>query len=173
MFLNHSVGRVRVERRQRELYLLMRHRKAIEIQRLFRGARGRVYAAIARALKALRKQQNYSCIVIQKFLRGCIARIHVKETKSEILRRKKELLSAMLMQRIFRGHKGRESLEIERELRRMEGMAAPLLSQLKRYEEAAIVLERLVRVLSGKAVRYRLIQPPLSLSLSLSYIYII
>ena len=172
-FLNHSVGRVNVERRRRDLYLLMRHRKANEIQRLFRGARGRVYAAIARALKNLRKQQNYSCIVIQKFLRGCIARIHVKETRSEILRRKKELLSVMLVQRIFRGHKGRESLEIERELRRMEGMAAPLLAQLKRYEEAAIVLERLVRVLSGKPMHYELILSLLSLLTYIKYGYII
>ena len=131
----------------------MRHCKATEIQRIFRGARGRVYAAIAKALKQLRNQQNYSCIVIQKFLRGCIARIHVTETRSEVVRRKKELISVMLMQRVFRGHKGREALEVEREIRRMEGLALPLIAQLKRYEEAAIVAERNVRILSGRSVR--------------------
>lgn len=48
------IGRVRVERWRRELWIRMRGTMATKIQKTFRGARGRIFAAIARALKHLR-----------------------------------------------------------------------------------------------------------------------
>ena len=116
-------GRKLVERKKRELWIKMRNNFAKKIQRVFRGARGRVYAAIAKALKQLRAKYQFASIIIQKYIRGALSRMHVGEMREKILKQKKRLLGVMLIQRIFRGHKGREALEIEREVRRMETIA--------------------------------------------------
>ena len=94
----------------------MRNQKALLIQKRFRGMRGRLLAAIARALKILRAKQNFAALDMQRFVRGCIARDHVKQTRAKKIHEKIILKAAMLIQRIFRGHKGRESGDVERKV---------------------------------------------------------
>ena len=94
----------------------MRNQKALLIQKRFRGMRGRLLAAIARALKILRAKQNFAALDMQRFVRGCIARDHVKQTRAKKIHEKIVLKAVMLIQRIFRGHKGRESGDVERKV---------------------------------------------------------
>ena len=139
------VGRMVAERRAREKWIAMRNAMALKIQKRFRGMRGRVLAAIAKALKILRAKQNFAAVEMQRFIRGCLARDHVKQTRAKKLHEKIVLKASMLIQRIFRGHKGRESGDVERKLAEMEALAKPLITQLKELEDKASEEERLLK----------------------------
>ena len=57
--------------------------------------RGRLFAAIARALKKLRFEHNLAATEMQRFIRGCLGRMHVALVK-EKLRRQVYILADIL-----------------------------------------------------------------------------
>ena len=120
---------------------------ATQIQRIFRGYRGKILAGIAKALRILRIRKNRAAVNIQRVTRGVHAREMVKHYRANVIREKTRRKAVLVVQRIFRGHKGREAADIEREVRKVEGQAKPLIELIKRLEadsiEQAKVISRL------------------------------
>jgi hypothetical protein len=110
------LGRRRWQLFYEERLLRIRNHAAAEIERVYRGYRGKILGAIARALKLLRTKHQHYSVEIQRFLRGCVGRIHFAVHKEKVLRRRVMFAAAMQIQRLYRGHKGREAREIEKAL---------------------------------------------------------
>ncbi len=117
---------------------------ATNIQRMYRGFRGRILAAVARALQLLRQRSNIAALMIQRIARGHLGRQRANEKKATVLRWKIEKRASTQIQRIFRGHKGKEAAVIEKELSKVEALARPLLSMLRFQEEAQAKLFKLI-----------------------------
>ena len=124
-----------------------RNAAALVIQYNYRGYRGRLLAAVARALRLLRAKQQFCSVEIQRFLRGCMGRYRFKVHKEFVTRRKRQTLACIQIQRMFRGHKGREAREIEFHLQRLENSARPLISHLHQVEDEAEKLRNVIRKL--------------------------
>jgi len=117
-------------------------RAATQIQRIWRGMRGRYFALMARAMRELRIKENKAAIVIQSQVRIILAKKLVREMKEQERILKVREISAMNIQKTFRGHKGREYFEIQRNLRRFEGQAAPLIERLEELNELYFETEK-------------------------------
>jgi hypothetical protein len=120
------------------------NKAAAELQRVYRGYRGRLLFAVAAALRVLRKKQQFYALEIQRFLRGCMGRYYFRLHKERVTFRKRQALASVQIQRIFRGHKGRESGEIEKELQAMEVKAKPLFKHLQLLEEQANSMRKVI-----------------------------
>ncbi len=105
---------------------------------------GKLLAAVARALRILRIKQHFFAVELQRTLRGCVGRHHFKIYKEIETRRRVQQKCAVVIQRIYRGHKGREAREIEEHLTSMESAAKPLILHLKRLEESAQKLSKVI-----------------------------
>lgn len=116
----------------RELWKKMR--AATQIQRIFRGFRGKILANIAKALRIVRIRKSRAAMLIQRVMRGIMAREGVKHYRVNVLRDKTRKKAVLVLQRVFRGHKGREAAEIEKELRLFESKAKPLIDLIKKLE---------------------------------------
>ena len=143
-------GRTHAEAVRREKFRILRNKMAREIQRVFRGSRGRILAAITKALTELRAKNQWYAREIQRCIRGALARMRLVGQKEEKEKIRLRNVMSQRIQRIFRGHKGKEALEIEREIQRMELLAAPLFVKLKEQEEIFHKQAKLVRQLSFK-----------------------
>jgi hypothetical protein len=149
VFRGHQ-GRHKAEARRRELFRILRNKSATLIQKIFRGGRGRIIAAITKALTELREKNQWYAREIQRVIRGALGRMHLGSEKEERERIKRVNLAACLVQRIFRGHKGKEVSEIEADLQLMEKLAAPLFIRLKDQEKEYEKEARLLRQLQFK-----------------------
>eukprot|EP00601_Ochromonadales_sp_CCMP2298_P034234 CAMPEP_0173350688 /NCGR_PEP_ID=MMETSP1144-20121109/15044_1 /TAXON_ID=483371 /ORGANISM="non described non described, Strain CCMP2298" /LENGTH=934 /DNA_ID=CAMNT_0014298705 /DNA_START=87 /DNA_END=2892 /DNA_ORIENTATION=- len=139
------LGRRRFARVYAEWVARKHNAAAVQIARVYRGYRGRLLAAVARALRVLRAKQQFYAAEMQRYMRGCIGRHHFKVQRELETRRLRSVVAALLLQRIFRGHKGRESREIESRLQRLDSQARPLILQLKHLEEERGKLAKLIR----------------------------
>jgi F-box/leucine-rich repeat protein 2/20 len=144
------IGRNRAHERRRYLFELLRNKCATDIQRLFRGGRGRMLATIASNLRILRREQNHAAATIQRVVRGIICRAHLEEARAARARAILLQRMAARVQRVARGHRGREAAELERGLIKFEEEAKPLFDQLKKYESDAAAVARVLRILSYK-----------------------
>lgn len=120
----------------------MRNDAATSIQRTYRGYRGKLLAAVARAMRILRAKQQHFALEIQRVMRGCMGRVRFAIHKEFETRRRRQIASAIAIQRLYRGHKGREAAEIEHQLQTMETKAKPLILHLRHLEEAAQKLHK-------------------------------
>jgi hypothetical protein len=135
-------GRTKTRKARRLRYEKLMFTSCRCIQRHFRGYRGRLLAAVTRALKLFRAKQQVSAVEVQRIARGMIGRIHARLFKELEMRRRNQIAACKQIQRIFRGHKGREAYEVEKALMKLEGLAKPLFELLRRYEREKIVLEK-------------------------------
>ena len=154
VFRGHR-GRTYAEAVRREKFRKLREHCATEIQRIFRGGRGRILASVTKALTELRERNQWYCREIQRVARGMLARMHLDEARREKARIERINKAAQKVQRIFRGHKGREMSDIERELQKMEGLAAPLFKLLKEQE---ITYEKQAKVVRQAAFKDQLLE---------------
>ena len=144
------VGRRRFQTFLAAWILRKRNTAATEVQRIFRGYRGKILAAVGRALRQFRARQQFSCREIQRWARGCVARAYVKRFVQAKERERKYKKSVLVMQRIYRGHKGREAAEIERQVMALEKKAKPLFDLLKNLEADGMKLGKLIKRMEGK-----------------------
>lgn len=131
------LGRCRAREVRRVRLLDAQHAACGAIQRIFRGFRARLLAAVARALKLLRMKEQRTAVEAQRVVRGWLGRIHARRFKLFMSKRKLDSMACLKIQTIFRGHKGREALEINRQLRGLEDKARPLILLLKALEDSA------------------------------------
>ncbi len=131
------LGKVRWKRFWEELQLKIQNAAATTIQRQYRGYRGRILGAVARALKILRTRQHDNALLLQRVARGYVGRCQFAVHKELVLRRRHQFAMATVIERVFRGYKGREAAEIERELQQLDSKARPLILHLKHCEEDA------------------------------------
>jgi hypothetical protein len=111
--------------------------------------------AIAKALRILRIIQNRNAIEMQRFLRGCIGRLKFKIFKEKTTRKKREQNASLLIQKLYRGYKGREAFLIEKELRKMEEKAKPLLIHFKKLKEEHVKLTARIKRLEEEVEKFR------------------
>jgi len=121
-----------------------------QVQRIFRGYRGRILAAVAAALKVLRTKQNICAIELQRFIRGCLGRMYYKHHKAVTERFNRERAAVLTIQRLYRGHKGREVSEINAEIARLEQKARPLFDLVLKKEADASKLAKIVRRMESR-----------------------
>lgn len=121
-----------------------------QVQRIFRGYRGRILAAVAAALKVLRKKQQICAIEFQRFIRGCLGRMRFKHHKAVTERFNRERKAVLTVQRVYRGHKGREVSEINHEVAKLEEKARPLFDLVLRKEADGVKLAKIVRRMEGR-----------------------
>jgi hypothetical protein len=121
-----------------------------QVQRIFRGYRGRILAAVAAALKILRTKQNICAVELQRFIRGCLGRMYYKHHKAVTERFNRERAAVLNIQRVYRGHKGREISEINHEVAKLEEKARPLFDLVLRKEADATKLAKVVRRMESR-----------------------
>jgi hypothetical protein len=134
------VARVRVHKIRAENYRIKIINAATNIQRVWRGRRGRVITALLRGLHELRIKRIKYASIIQRNYRGYRGRMRAIKVREEYAFNRKRLISTCLIQRTYRGHKGKEMAEIERKLLEMESVAKPLFSLLATLEDEAAKL---------------------------------
>jgi hypothetical protein len=127
----------------------MRLLSCIRIQSFWRKVRAIMLVSILRALKELRKKQQFFAREIQRVVRGVKCRHELKKNYEALEEERRLTRAAIKIQKIFRGHKGREACEIERELRLLEEKARPLFDKLRTLEEDAITLEKSIKVIES------------------------
>jgi hypothetical protein len=138
------VARVYTNYLRRMAWLQKQNESALQIQRVYRGYRGRLLFAVAAALRILRSKQQFYALEIQRFLRGCMGRYYFKLHRDRVYFYRKQVRCAIHIQRIYRGHKGREAYAIEKELQEMDSKARPLIKHLQDLEEQANNYRKLI-----------------------------